>query len=240
MTSQWNNNFGQQPPPVPPGRDSFKNNRRGRTSTILAVSIAVVAVAVIVGVLTITWFSQKHTPGGAADDSSSASHDATSDADASKAGGTADDGHYPDKGSYRLKQVASDLCMSWGPEKGNKQREVTVFADCAKATPKLTWTPQSKREFVVTMAFAKPAWTACLTADPPATKPGYLFGAKDCTKGAPLQTLVLTAEGSGEYILQVKSTKMCLGPLEQEAKRGMAFSTEKCSDADKALRFTLE
>ena len=73
---------------------------------------------------------------------------------------------YPDDGWYQVKQEASGLCLSTGPEPGNEGRTVVVLAGCGSANPStiqvVAW---DEGVYVFNLHFSD--WSACMGADAP-------------------------------------------------------------------------
>ncbi|ADD40355.1 hypothetical protein [Stackebrandtia nassauensis] len=238
MQSQWNNDGNNLPPRIqwtPPKSKSSKGLVVGIVVGLMAV---VIAVGVVIAVARSS--SAGNPPADDANDGSkTTSGDETSEADKTD---DPDSGSYPKVGEYEVVHVATGLCLTTGPEPNNEERQVIVLGKCGKTYPKvMTWKPVKDRQYTVGLAYTKDNWNACLTADKPADEMGYLFAGQDCGKkdNKDLQTFELSDKGDKQYGIAVAKTGMCLGPLEEKAKKGMAISTVECGD-DRLQLFTLK
>lgn len=237
MQSQWNYNGHDLSPRIqwtPPKSSKISKG------LVVGVVIGVMALVILVGVLVAVGRSGddgKPAAGDGKHESSSGSGDETSEADKTV---DPDSGSYPKVGNYQVMHVATGLCLTTGPEPNNEKRDVIILGKCAKTYPEvMTWKPVKDRQYTVGLDYTKDNWKACLTADKPADDMGYLFAGQDCSKKNDLQTFELADKGDKQYGIAVKKTELCLGPLEESAKKGMAISTVECAD-DRLQLFILK
>ncbi|MDA1358975.1 ricin-type beta-trefoil lectin domain protein [Glycomyces luteolus] len=145
---------------------------------------------------------------------------------------------YPDDGWYQVKQEASGLCLSTGPEPGNEGRTVVVLAACGSANPSsiqvVAW---DEGVYVFNLHF--PDWSACMGADAPADQEGYLMAAYGC-EFTETQFWELEPQGSGVYTIATSASGMCVGILgSRSATAGEPTATDTCDAGDATQRFTL-
>jgi hypothetical protein len=145
---------------------------------------------------------------------------------------------YPDDGWYQVKQEASGLCLSTGPEPGNEDRTVLVLAGCGSANPStiqvVAW---DEGVYVFNLHF--PDWSACMGADAPADQEGYLMAAYGC-EFTETQFWELEPQGGGVYTIATSASGMCVGVLEgRSATAGEPTATDTCDAGDATQRFTL-
>lgn len=237
MQSQWNNDGNNLPPRIQWTPPKSKSSSKG---LVVGIVVGLMAIVIAVGVVIAVARSgdgEKPAADDGKDESSSASGDESSESDKPDP----DSGSYPKVGEYEVVHVATGLCLTTGPEPNNEKRDVIVLGKCGDTYPKvMTWKPVKDRQYTVGLAYTKDNWNACLTADKPADEMGYLFAGQDCEKkNADLQTFELSDKGDKQYGIAVAKTGMCLGPLEEKAKKGMAISTVECGD-DRLQLFTLK
>lgn len=238
MQSQWNND---KDVPEKMGQAWGKTKAGAGTGRVVAIAAGVVAVVLVVGVLVATLSSGDEGGDSGGGGKATGSADAKDEAGGGDKGKDPESGSYPKKGDYQVVHGDTGLCLTSGPEPGNKERDVMILGDCGKAYPKkMAWAPAEHRQYTVKLDFAKDNWMACLAVDEPADEWGYLMAGQDCDKKNDLQTFELWDQGDKKYSIAVKKTGMCLGPLEKAAKKGMAVSTVECSGGDKAQLFSLK
>jgi hypothetical protein len=144
----------------------------------------------------------------------------------------------PGDGWYQVKQEASGLCLSTGPEPGNEGRTVVVLAGCGSANPStiqvVAW---DEGVYVFNMHF--PDWSACMGADAPADHEGYLMAAYGC-EFSETQFWELKPLGDGVYTIATSASGMCVGILGgRSATAGEPTATDTCDSGDATQRFTL-
>lgn len=238
MKSQWNYN-GYDTDKLRPAFGKARPRTGLKTGHVVAIAIGVAAVVLTVGVLVATLPAANGTKAAADDTTKSES----GGDEKSEDGGDPDpdSGSYPATGDYQVVHEETGLCLTTGPEPGNEERDVIVLGDCGKTYPKtFTWKVAEDRRYTVELDYTKDNWRACLSADKPADDLGYLMAGQDCDKKNDLQVFELSDRGGEKYGIAVRVTGMCLGPLEDTAKKGMAISTVECADDDKAQSFTLK
>ncbi|MFG3342854.1 RICIN domain-containing protein [Glycomyces sp. NPDC048151] len=145
---------------------------------------------------------------------------------------------YPGDGWYQVKQEASGLCLSTGPEPGNEGRTVVVLAGCGSANPStiqvVAW---DEGVYVFNLHF--PDWSACMGADAPADQEGYLMAAYGC-EFTETQFWELEPQGGGVYTIATSASGMCVGILEgRSSSSGEPTATDSCDAGDATQRFTL-
>lgn len=145
---------------------------------------------------------------------------------------------YPGDGWYQVKQEASGLCLSTGPEPGNEGRTVVVLAGCGSTNPStiqvVAW---DEGVYVFNMHFSD--WSACMGADAPADQEGYLMAAYGC-EFTETQFWELEPQGGGVYTIATSASGLCIGMLEgRSSNAGEPTATESCDGSDSAQRFTL-
>ncbi|MBO3735000.1 RICIN domain-containing protein [Glycomyces niveus] len=145
---------------------------------------------------------------------------------------------YPDDGWYQVKQEASGLCLSTGPEPGNEGRTVVVLAGCGSAHPStiqvVAW---DEGVYVFNLHFSD--WSACMGADAPADQEGYLMAAYGC-EFTETQFWELEPQGGGVYTIATSASGMCVGMLEgRSSSSGEPTATDTCDAGDATQRFTL-
>jgi hypothetical protein len=146
---------------------------------------------------------------------------------------------YPADGWYQVKQAASGLCLSTGPEPGNEGRTVVVLASCGSANPStLQVVAWDEGVYVFNMHFAD--WSACMGADSPADQEGYLMAAYGC-EFTETQFWELEPLGGGEYTIKTSASGLCVGMLSgRSAAAGEPTATDSCDSGDATQRFTLQ
>ena len=145
---------------------------------------------------------------------------------------------YPADGWYQVKQEASGLCLSTGPEPGNEGRTVVVLAGCGSANPStiqvVAW---DEGVYVFNLHFAD--WSACMGADAPADREGYLMAAYGC-EFTETQFWELEPQGGGVYTIATSASGLCVGMLAgRSASSGEPTATDSCDAGDATQRFTL-
>jgi hypothetical protein len=145
---------------------------------------------------------------------------------------------YPDDGWYQVKQEASGLCLSTGPEPGNEARTVVVLADCGSANPStiqvVAW---DEGVYVFNLHFSD--WSACMGSDAPADQEGYLMAAYGC-EFSEHQFWELEPQGGGVYTIATSASGLCMGILgSRSATAGEPTATDTCDSEDATQRFTL-
>lgn len=146
---------------------------------------------------------------------------------------------YPADGWYQIKQAASGLCLSTGPEPGNEGRTVIVLASCGSANPStLQVVAWDEGVYVFNMHF--PDWSACMGADSPADQEGYLMAAYSC-EFTQTQFWELEPLGGGEYTIKTSASGLCVGMLQgRSSTSGEPTATDSCDSEDATQRFTLQ
>jgi hypothetical protein len=145
---------------------------------------------------------------------------------------------YPADGWYQVKQEASGLCLSTGPEPGNEGRTVVVLAGCGSANPStiqvVAW---DEGVYVFNLHFAD--WSACMGADAPADQEGYLMAAYGC-EFTETQFWELEPQGGGVYTIATSASGLCVGMLAgRSAGSGEPTATDSCDAGDATQRFIL-
>lgn len=145
---------------------------------------------------------------------------------------------YPDDGWYQVKQEASGLCLSTGPEPNNEGRTVVVLGDCGSANPStLQVVAWDEGVYVFNMHFSD--WDACMGADAPADQEGYLMAAYSC-EFTETQFWELDPQGGGAYTIATSASGLCVGMLDgRSASAGEPTATTGCDAGDATQRFTL-
>lgn len=145
---------------------------------------------------------------------------------------------YPADGWYQIKQEASGLCLSTGPEPGNEGRTVVVLAGCGSANPStvqvVAW---DEGVYVLNLHFSD--WSACMGADAPADQEGYLMGPYGC-EFTETQFWELQPQGGGVYTIATSASGLCVGILEgRSSSAGEPTATDSCDAGNTTQRFTL-
>jgi hypothetical protein len=145
---------------------------------------------------------------------------------------------YPADDWYQVKQEASGLCLSTGPEPGNEGRTVVVLAGCGSANPStiqvVAW---DEGVYVFNLHFSD--WSACMGADAPADQEGYLMAAYGC-EFTETQFWELEPQGGGVYTIATSASGLCIGMLEgRSASAGEPTAMDSCDAGDATQRFTL-
>jgi len=145
---------------------------------------------------------------------------------------------YPADGWYQVKQEASGLCLSTGPEPGNEGRTVVVLGDCGATNPSsLQVVAWDEGVYVINMHFSD--WDACMAADAPADQEGYLIGAQSC-EFTETQFWELAPQGGGVYTIATSASGLCMGILgSRSATAGEPTATDTCDSGNSTQRFTL-
>ncbi len=149
----------------------------------------------------------------------------------------------PGTGFYRVRQEASGLCMTLGPEPENEGRTVTVLGHCEDAYPDLQWEAEDAAEeanvYVVEMHFDDD--TDCLGVDYGGDETGLLMAAYGC-EWVDTQHFRLEPLGGGGFLIRPSSSEhLCMGMLpEQPAEQGRAIATAECDAGDAEQRWTLD
>ncbi|MEU5873476.1 ricin-type beta-trefoil lectin domain protein [Glycomyces sp. NPDC047369] len=145
---------------------------------------------------------------------------------------------YPADGWYQIKQEASGLCLSTGPEPNNEGRTVVVLASCGSTNPAtLQVVAWDEGVYVFNMHFSD--WSACMGADAPADQEGYLMAAYSC-EFTETQFWELTPLGGGEYAIKTSASGLCMGILEgRSSTSGEPTATDSCDSGNAAQRFSL-
>ncbi|MFB9661854.1 RICIN domain-containing protein [Glycomyces mayteni] len=199
----------------------------------VAATAAVVAVVLLVAIVAAVLAS-----GGGGDDRPAADPSADETASAATGGDAAPT--LPADGAYLVRQEATGLCATAGPEPGNDSRTVMVLGDCAATYPaSFGFVSEGAGVYTVKLDFAQDDWQACWGADDPADEPGYLSAGYECAD-SDLQRFQLTGAGADSYTLAVLASGLCLGLLEgAAAEAGAALATAPCAPDDPNQRFAL-
>jgi hypothetical protein len=146
----------------------------------------------------------------------------------------------PADGAYLVRQEASGLCVTAGPEPGNEARTVMVLGDCAATYPaSFAFTAASSGVYTVGLDFTEDDWQACWGADEPADQPGYLSAGQECAD-SDYQRFQLAGAAADSYTVAVLASGLCLGLLEgATAEAGAALATAACDPDDPNQRFAL-
>ncbi|GAA1665880.1 hypothetical protein GCM10009830_09350 [Glycomyces endophyticus] len=146
----------------------------------------------------------------------------------------------PADGAYLVRQEASGLCVTAGPEPGNEERTVMVLGDCAATYPAaFAFTAASSGVYTVGLDFAADDWQACWGVDEPSDQPGYLSAGYECAD-SDHQRFQLAGAGDTAYTVAVLASGLCLGLLEgAAAEAGAALATAACDPDDPTQRFAL-
>lgn len=146
----------------------------------------------------------------------------------------------PADGAYLVRQEATGLCVTAGPEPGNAERTVMVLGDCAATYPaSFAFASQGGGVYTVGLDFAADEWQACWGADEPADEPGYLSAGYQCAD-SDFQRFQLTGATADSYTIAVLASGLCLGILEDAtAEAGAALATAACDPDDPNQRFAL-
>jgi hypothetical protein len=225
-----------EPRPPQPQRDlpdriqSALTGMRDRigANRAVAATAAVVAVVLLVAIIAAVIASGGDDPAPQADESTSAAPE----------GEPAPT--LPADGAYLVRQEASGLCVTAGPEPGNEARTVMVLGDCAATYPaSFAFTSAGSGVYTVGLDFAADDWQACWGADEPADQPGYLTAGYECAD-SDLQRFQLTGVGADSYTVAVLASGLCLALLEgATAEAGAALATAACDPEDPNQRFAL-
>ncbi|GAA1665889.1 hypothetical protein GCM10009830_09360 [Glycomyces endophyticus] len=146
---------------------------------------------------------------------------------------------YPSDGWYQIKQEASGLCLSTGPEPNNESRTVVVLASCGSTNPStLQVVAWDEGVYVFNMHFSD--WSACMGADYSGDQEGLLMAAYSC-EFTETQFWELDPLGGGEYLIKTSASGLCMGILDsRSANAGEPTATDSCDSGNSEQRFTLQ